>query len=215
MTTTPENGPEPTPNSAPAPDMTPTEALVVHEQPPSAGATAAGSAPAVAATAKSGNQTRTILEIVGGVVALGAVAVAGVIGFVFGYAVRDHGHDRDGVSLARAFGDDGPGRGGADQDDRGGWGRGMRPSLPFDSNDQGLGMGMRQGPGGDWGQGWGFGGQDGMPGFGSQDGMPGFGGQDGTAPSLPGPDTTAPDTTAPDSAPTAPDTTAPTAPGGS
>jgi hypothetical protein len=67
------------------PDSTPTEALHLADQQPLAAqpATPAPTAPAVAASGRS--HTRTILEVVGGVVAAGLIVVAGAVGFAVGH----------------------------------------------------------------------------------------------------------------------------------
>lgn len=73
-----------------SPDGTPTEALPLADQgapalpPPAA-------APVAAAPAKR-SHTRTILEVVGGVVAAGLIVVAAGVGFVVGHATSGDGH---------------------------------------------------------------------------------------------------------------------------
>jgi hypothetical protein len=81
------------PTTSPSPDATPTEALPLADQqplemPPPA---AAGQAQAPRA-----NHTRTILEVVGGVVAAGLIVVAGLVGFAVGHATGDDRGGRDG-----------------------------------------------------------------------------------------------------------------------
>ena len=70
------------------PDATPTEALELADQQPIASEPAAP-APAAAAAAPATNHTRTILEVIGGVVAAGLIVVAGVLGFAVGHATGD------------------------------------------------------------------------------------------------------------------------------
>jgi hypothetical protein len=68
------------------PDATPTEALQLADQQPIA-------APVAPVAQKSGgSHTRTILEVVGGVVAAGLIVVAGVLGFAVGHV---SGSDND------------------------------------------------------------------------------------------------------------------------
>jgi hypothetical protein len=70
------------------PDSTPTEALPLADQQPLAAqpAAAAPAAPAVAPQSSGGSHTRTILEVIGGVVAAGLIVVAGAVGFAVGHA---------------------------------------------------------------------------------------------------------------------------------
>lgn len=78
----------------PAPDTTPTEALPLADQQPVAAPTAV--AQADAPPAPKGGHTRTILEVVGGVVAAGLIVVAGLVGFAVGHATGNDGGDRAG-----------------------------------------------------------------------------------------------------------------------
>ena len=78
-------------NDASAPDATPTtvnEPVQLADQQP-----AFAAAPAAAAAASEPQEkvshTRTILEVVGGVVAVGLIAVAGVTGFALGHLTSD------------------------------------------------------------------------------------------------------------------------------
>lgn len=69
-------------------DTTPTEALQLADQDPVATDSAATATLAPAA-ASSGSHTRTILEVIGGVVAAGLIVVAGAVGFAVGHATAD------------------------------------------------------------------------------------------------------------------------------
>jgi hypothetical protein len=62
-----------------SPDATPTEALQLPDQQPSA-------AMPPAAPSAGRDHTRTILEVIGGVVAVGLIMVAGAVGFLVGHA---------------------------------------------------------------------------------------------------------------------------------
>lgn len=77
-------------NDASAPDATPTTVnepvQLADQQPAFAAAPATAAAPAPEAKASN---TRTILEVVGGVVAVGLIAVAGVTGFALGHLTSD------------------------------------------------------------------------------------------------------------------------------
>jgi hypothetical protein len=66
------------------PDATPTEALPLADQEPVAAAQAASAAPS-----SGGSHTRTILEVIGGVVAAGLIVLAGAAGFAVGHATGD------------------------------------------------------------------------------------------------------------------------------
>ena len=66
------------------PDTTPTEALQLADQEPIAAAPAAP-APSPAAHGSGGSHTRTILEVIGGVVAAGLIVMAGAVGFAVGH----------------------------------------------------------------------------------------------------------------------------------
>lgn len=66
------------------PDTTPTEALQLADQEPIAAAPAAP-APAATTPASGGSHTRTILEVIGGVVAVGLIVMAGAVGFAVGH----------------------------------------------------------------------------------------------------------------------------------
>lgn len=65
------------------PDATPTEALPLAGQEPVAAAQAA------AAPSSGRRHTRTILEVIGGVVAAGLIVLAGAAGFAVGHATGD------------------------------------------------------------------------------------------------------------------------------
>jgi hypothetical protein len=91
-------------NDASAPDATPTtvnEPVQLADQQPAFAAAPATAAAAPAPEAKA-SHTRTILEVVGGVVAVGLIAVAGVTGFALGHLTsdKDGRGDRDGHSMA-------------------------------------------------------------------------------------------------------------------
>lgn len=78
-------------NDASAPDATPTtvnEPVQLADQQPAFAAAPATAAAAPAPEAKA-SHTRTILEVVGGVVAVGLIAVAGVTGFALGHLTSD------------------------------------------------------------------------------------------------------------------------------
>lgn len=80
----------PTPEN---PDTTPTESIQLADQQPlaaeAAPSAAAASDGAAAAPRSGGRHTRTILEVVGGVVAAGLIVVAGAVGFAVGHATGD------------------------------------------------------------------------------------------------------------------------------
>lgn len=80
------------------PDTTPTEALQLADQEPIAAATAAP-APSPAAPASGGSHTRTILEVIGGVVAVGLIVMAGAVGFAVGHVT---GGDDGRLNLSNA-----------------------------------------------------------------------------------------------------------------
>lgn len=78
-------------NDASAPDATPTtvnEPVQLADQQPAFAAAPATAAAAPAPEDKA-SHTRTILEVVGGVVAVGLIAVAGVTGFALGHLTSD------------------------------------------------------------------------------------------------------------------------------
>jgi hypothetical protein len=141
------------------PDTTPTEALQLADQEPLA---AAPAAPAPASTpashASGGSHTRTILEVIGGVVAAGLIVAAGAVGFAVGHAT----------------GDDDGGRWSMTSDSRGSL-NGPDAGAPMPGQGQGQGrergQGQQpgQGQGQQPGQGGGFGHHDG-DGFGHRDG---------------------------------------------
>jgi hypothetical protein len=70
------------------PDTTPTEALQLADQEPISAAPAAP-IPAPTAHGSAGGHTRTILEVIGGVVAAGLIVAAGAVGFAVGHATGD------------------------------------------------------------------------------------------------------------------------------
>lgn len=146
------------------PDTTPTEALQLADQEPIAAAPAVP-APSPASQGSGGSHTRTILEVIGGVVAVGLIVMAGAVGFAVGHVT---GGDDGRLNLSNA-------------------GRELRVPMPGGEG-QGRGEGQPGMPGQD-----GFGGrghQDGdSDGFmGHDDDGDGFMGgdgmmpQDGTAP---------------------------------
>ena len=101
-----------------APDTTPTEAVQLADQQPI-------SVPAAPVNHKSGgNHTRTILEVVGGVVAVGLILVAGVLGFAIGHVTGsddDRGRTMSFDMRGDRFGPDADGPGGGHR------GQGMMP----------------------------------------------------------------------------------------
>jgi hypothetical protein len=123
------------------PDATPTESLQLADQRPVAAA-----APPVSTTSSGRGHTRTILEVVGGVVAVGLILLAGVVGFAVGHVT---GTDRDGHGGMNSF----SAGGGQDRPDAGG------PMGP-----QGQGFQGPQGQGFQGPQGQGFPGPGMMPG---------------------------------------------------
>lgn len=150
----PTNGQSGAPDASTAADSTPTEALELADQQPVPTSTAA-TAPAAAPAA---SHTRTILEVVGGVVAAGMIVVAGAVGFAVGHTTA--GPD-DGVRLDRAAQpwNGGPdagapfGQGDGRQGDRGFGQRDADPHAGGPGREGGQGMGPGQGPGGGPGQG--------------------------------------------------------------
>ena len=80
------------------PDTTPTEALQLADQEPIAAAPAAP-APSPAAHGSGGSHTRTILEVIGGVVAVGLIVMAGAVGFAVGHVT---GGDDGRLNLSNA-----------------------------------------------------------------------------------------------------------------
>ena len=137
-----------------SPDATPTQALQLGDQQPVA------PPPAAAATPARGGHTRTILEVVGGVVAIGLIFVAGAVGFLVGHAT---GSQDDGPW--RMMGSNGDVRQYGGPDAEGPFGG--PPGLGTERGDgrRGPGQGFGQGPG----QGQGFGQGEGdwmMPGQG-------------------------------------------------
>ena len=86
------------------PDTTPTEALQLADQQPIAPGPAPATSPAAAAPGRS--HTRTILEVVGGVVAAGLIVAAGAVGFAVGHVTGDDDGRWSMTSDAR--GHDGP-----------------------------------------------------------------------------------------------------------
>lgn len=121
------------------PDTTPTEALQLADQEPIAAAPAAP-APSPAAHASGGSHTRTILEVIGGVVAVGLIVMAGAVGFAVGHVT---GGDDGRLNLSNA-------------------GRELRVPMPGGEG-QGRGEGQAQGR-------QGMPGEEGFGGRGHQDG---------------------------------------------
>lgn len=133
-------------------------------------------APAPVVVADKRSHTRTILEVVGGVVAVGLIFVSGAAGFVLGHVTaRDDGRGDRGHMMLRIDSEGGNGALG---------GRAM-PGRPDFQGGQGLqggedfqgGQDFRGGPGPDSDQG-------GLPSFPGQDSAPVLPEQ-GTAPSAP------------------------------
>ncbi len=198
--TTPQNDqPEGTGN----PDSTPTEALQLADQQPVAAdeptvaSPPVGSAavPASASATSHPNHTRTILEVVGGVVAAGMIVVAGAVGFAVGHATGGDGDDWRMDRSAQQWGEGpeaggpvGPGQGGrqgggreGEQDGQQGFGGGQGARPGHQDGQQGLGGG-REGRHSEGGQGFGQGQGPGQ-GFGQGQGQGrGYGEQDGTGP---------------------------------
>lgn len=134
------------------PDTTPTEALQFADQEPVATAPAA---PTAAGQASGGGHTRTILEVIGGVVAAGLIVTAGAVGFAVGHATGDDGGGRWSMTSDSRGSSDGPDAG---------------APMPGQGRDRGQGQqhmpGQGQQPGGGFGHrdgdGDGFMGRDGM-----------------------------------------------------
>lgn len=76
--------------SGPMPDSSVTEPLQLADQRPMAPALPA---PGSRGAASAGNHTRTILEVVGGVVAAALIVAAGVLGFAVGHLTGSSDHD--------------------------------------------------------------------------------------------------------------------------
>ena len=123
-------------NTTDDPDMTPTESIELADQEP-LGAPVLASA---AAPAAPRNHTRTIIEVIGGVVAVGLIFVAAAGGFVAGLAVGDDRHGDDDWSHMAQYDDDGRGY----DDDEYGRGMGERGmGRGYDGNGQeGMGRGF-------------------------------------------------------------------------
>ena len=123
-------------NTTDDPDMTPTESIELADQEP-LGAPVLASA---AAPAAPRNHTRTIIEVIGGVVAVGLIFVAAAGGFVAGMAVGDDRHGDDDWSHMAQYDDDGRGY---DDDE---YGRGMGERGMGRGNDgngqEGMGRGF-------------------------------------------------------------------------
>ena len=123
-------------NTTDDPDMTPTESIELADQEPLG-------APVLASTAAPAaprNHTRTIIEVIGGVVAVGLIFVAAAGGFVAGLAVGDDRHGDDDWSHMAQYDDDGRGY----DDDEYGRGMGERGmGRGYDGNGQeGMGRGF-------------------------------------------------------------------------
>jgi hypothetical protein len=132
------------PGEIPA-DATPTEALELPDNQPVAAA-----APAPQAAAPKANHTRTILEIVGGVVAAGLILVAGGVGFAIGHATDDGPRFADGGRILQngpqadgpqGFGQRGEGPQGFGQRGEGPQGFGQRGEGPRGFGQRGGGPG--------------------------------------------------------------------------
>ena len=145
------------------PDATPTEALELADQQP-IGTEPAPEPIAPTAAPAAANHTRTILEVVGGAVAVGLILVAGVFGFLVGHATGSDRDDRWEMTSSRSDLQDGPDAGAPLGGQQGQPGHGQRG----EDQDRWMMPGMP--------------GQDGrmMPGMPGQDGrmMPGMPGQD-------------------------------------
>lgn len=138
-------------NDASAPDATPTtvnEPVQLADQQPAFAAAPATAAAAPAPEDKA-SHTRTILEVVGGVVAVGLIAVAGVTGFALGHLTSDK-DGRDGRGERSESGLAMPGDRQEffmpDQDDQSGPGMQGDQRGPGMQGDQG-GPGQQGGPG--------------------------------------------------------------------
>ena len=122
-------------NTTDDPDMTPTESIELADQEPLG-------APVLASTAAPAaprNHTRTIIEVIGGVVAVGLIFVAAAGGFVAGMAVGDDRHGDDDWSHMAQYDDDGRGY----DDDEYGRGMGEGMGRGYDGNGQeGMGRGF-------------------------------------------------------------------------
>ena len=144
-------------NTTDDPDMTPTESIELADQEPLG-------APVLASTAAPAaprNHTRTIIEVIGGVVAVGLIFVAAAGGFVAGMAVGDDRHGDDDWSHMAQYDDDGRGY----DDDEYGRGMGEGMGRGYDDDEYGRGMGERG-----MGRGYDGNGQEGMGrGFGDRD----------------------------------------------
>jgi hypothetical protein len=103
------------------PDATPTETLQLADQEPIAAAPAAPAAPAPAPAvhASGGSHTRTILEVIGGVVAAGLIVAAGAVGFAVGHATGDDDGGRWSMTSDSRGSLDGPDAGAQMGPDRG------------------------------------------------------------------------------------------------
>lgn len=151
----------------PTPDATPTEALELADQQPVAADAPPASATAPAAAPRAGGgHTRTILEVIGGVVAAGLIVVAGAVGFAVGHATGDDDgrwsmtRSDDGWSQGpeaggpmgggqgpqdgQGFGDRGGDEGYGDRGHRGDGDRDGRGMGPGQQGDRGQGMGPGQ-----------------------------------------------------------------------
>jgi hypothetical protein len=146
------------------PDSTPTEALPLADQQPLAASPPV--APAAAPQASGGSHTRTILEVIGGVVAAGLIVVAGAVGFAVGHATGGDDGRWSMTSDSRGWQDGpdagapmGPGQGGMPGQGFGrDGGRGMTPGQGQDprgidpdgdnwTGQNGMGPGMMGEPG--------------------------------------------------------------------
>ena len=156
------------------PDTTPTEALQLADQEPIAAAPAAP-APAPAAHASGRSHTRTILEVIGGVVAAGLIVTAGAVGFAVGHATGDDDGGRWSMTSDSRGSQDGPDAG---------------APMPGQGRERGQGQQPGQMPGQGQQPGGGFGHRDG-------DGD-GFMGHDDDGDGFMGGDSTTPDSTTPE-----------------
>jgi len=89
------------------PDSTPTEALNLDDQQPIGDASAAP-APFSTSPASGASHTRTILEVIGGVVAAGLIVAAGAVGFAVGHATGDDDGGRWSMTSDSRGSQDGP-----------------------------------------------------------------------------------------------------------
>jgi hypothetical protein len=130
------------------PDTTPTEALQLADQEPIAAAPTTAAATAPAAPASGGSHTRTILEVIGGVVAAGLVVAAGAVGFVVGHATGDDDGGRWSMTSDSRGMQDGPDAGAPMPGQQPGQGRELgQGQMPGQGQQPGGGFGHHDGDG--------------------------------------------------------------------